>query len=85
MLNRLLFAATACLVVSAPCCAADLDALLFPLTGEIRFHNGSASPVPFVYYSIASSSNALNSSSLVWKSITDTYDVSGNGFIDPYV
>ena len=83
MLKRLLFVATACLAVSAPCCAANLDAQLFPLTGEIRLRNNSALAVPFVFYSIASSSNALNSSSLVWKSITDNYDVSGNGFIDP--
>ena len=83
MLKRLLFVATACLAASAPCCAANLDAQLFPLTGEIRLRNNSALAVPFVYYSIASASNALNNSSLVWKSITDTYDVSGNGFIDP--
>jgi hypothetical protein len=82
MLKRLLFAATVCLAVGAPCCAANLDAQLFPLTGEIRLRNNSAFAVPFVYYSIASASNALNNSSLVWKSITDNYDVSGNGFID---
>ncbi len=83
MLKHIFFAATACLAVSASCCAASLNAQLFPHTGEVRFRNTSGLAVPFVFYSIASSSGALNSSSLVWKSISDTYDLSGNGFIDP--
>jgi hypothetical protein len=80
---RILVVAVVSLAAGAPCVAADLDAQIFPLTGEVRLRNSSASAVPFVYYSIASPSGALNSSALVWKSITDVYDVSGNGFIDP--
>jgi hypothetical protein len=56
---------------------------LFPLTGEVRLRNTSSSAVPFVFYSIESPSGALNTSPAVWRSITDSYDVSGNGFIDP--
>jgi hypothetical protein len=80
---RTLAVAIVCLAAGAPCLAADLDAQLFPLTGEIRLRNSDALAVPFVYYSIESPSGALNSSALVWKSIADVYDVSGNGFIDP--
>jgi hypothetical protein len=72
----------------APVRAAEIYAQLFPLTGEIRLLNKSSSPVPFVFYSIDSSSGALDSSSAVWKSITANYDrpsgpTPGNGFIDP--
>ena len=64
--------------------ASNLDAQLFPLTGEIRFRNSSASAVPFAYYSITSPSGALNGSELVWKSIADNLRPrAGNGFIDP--
>jgi hypothetical protein len=63
-----------------------LDAQLFPLTGEIRFHNPNGFAVPFVYYSISSITNhvgALNPTNPQWHSISDYYDASGNGFIDP--
>jgi hypothetical protein len=56
---------------------------LFPLTGEVRLCNRDATPFSFVLYSIKSTSGALNGSASVWKSISDNYDVSGNGFIDP--
>ena len=72
-----------CLAVGAPARAANLNVQLFPLTGEVRFRNTTASAVPFALYSITSPSGALNNSSLVWKSIMDNYDLSGNGFIDP--
>jgi hypothetical protein len=84
--NRLLLAA---FVTGACCfCAVGAEALtvtaqMYPYTGEIQLRNKSATPFPFTFYSIESDSGALNSSSLVWKSISDHYDVSGNGFIDP--
>jgi hypothetical protein len=56
---------------------------LFPLTGEIRLTNRDATPFPFIEYQIKSTSGALNPLPSVWKSISDNYDVSGNGFIDP--
>jgi len=62
-----------------------LEAQVFPLTGEIRFHNPNGAAVPFVYYSITSTTNhvgALNPTTPPWHSITDFYDLSGNGFID---
>jgi hypothetical protein len=67
---------------------ADIFAELFPLTGEVQLKNKDASPIPFVYYSITSSSGALNPASSVWKSITENYDAPfgtspGNGYIDP--
>jgi len=70
----------------SPGLALDLDAQLFPLTGELQLRNTGATDVPFVYFSVRSNdmtSGALNSSPAVWKSISDNYDVSGNGFIDP--
>jgi hypothetical protein len=83
---RTLTVAIAYLVLAAPACAADVNALLFPLSGEIRLRNPDPTAVPFVFYSISSdsaTSGALNSSPTVWRSITDNYDLSGNGFIDP--
>lgn len=67
----------------APCRADSLVAQLFPLSGEVRLRNTSALPVSFVYYEINSPSGALNPSGAVWKSISDNYDVSGNGLVDP--
>jgi hypothetical protein len=83
MIKRTLIVVIAFLATGSKSPADSLTAQLFPLTGEIRLLNTGAAAVPFVYYSITSPSGALNSSGLVWKSISDTYDVSGNGFIDP--
>lgn len=63
--------------------ATEFHAQLFPITGEVRLANKGSLPVTFVYYSITSAANALNGSSAAWKSISDFYDASGNGFIDP--
>jgi hypothetical protein len=68
---------------SAPALAFNLTAQMFPLTGEVRFRNTTASDVPFVFYSITSPGNKLNGANGVWFSVDDVYDVSGNGFIDP--
>ncbi len=65
--------------------ADTLDVQLFPLSGEIRFHNPNVTAVPFVYYSVSSITNhvgALNPTNPQWQSISDYYDASGNGFID---
>ena len=83
MLQRTFILAMTCFAMSAPCRASNLTAQIFPLTGEIRFRNTNAAAVPIAFYSITSPSGALNSSALVWKSISDNYDLSGNGFIDP--
>jgi hypothetical protein len=63
--------------------AAQIYAQLFPLTGEVRLLNRDATAVPFVFYSIASPSGALDGTSEVWQSIAQNYDASGNGLIDP--
>lgn len=84
MFKRTLLAAIVGLACTAPVRGASLDVQLFPLTGEVRFHNVDVSAVPFVFYSIKSNTTgALNSTSLYWKSIADNYDLSGNQFIDP--
>jgi hypothetical protein len=65
--------------------ADTLQARVFPLTGEVQFRNPNGTAVPFVYYSIASvtgHAGALNPTAPQWHSITDYYDLSGNGFID---
>lgn len=56
---------------------------LFPLTGELRLRNKAATAFEFIFYEINSPSGSLNSSPSVWKSISDFYDVSGNGQVDP--
>ena len=57
---------------------------LFPLTGEVRIANDDpmATDFTFVAYTLTSPSGALNGTNGIWKSIADTYDASGNGFID---
>jgi len=81
MFSRLLTSAILVLGVAPACAAAALNVQIFPITGEIRLRNPSASAVPFAYYSITSPSGALNFGG--WMSIADNYDLSGNGFIDP--
>jgi hypothetical protein len=83
MLKRTFLLAVLCVVNVATCCGANLDALLFPLTGEVQLRNSSASAVPFAFSSITSPFGALNGNAAVWKSISGNYDASGNGFIDP--
>ena len=56
---------------------------MFPLTGEIQLRNKNASPLVFDYFSIQSDGGTLDPAPSVWRSISDTYDASGNGFIDP--
>src|SRR5262245_27107995 len=66
-----------------PAHAADVYVQLLPLSGEIRLRNKDVNPLPVAFYEIDSSSGALNGSASVWKSIAGTYDLTGNGFIDP--
>jgi hypothetical protein len=70
-------------LAAAPAGAATVFVQLFPLTGEIQLRNKAATPFAFTLYSLSSASGALNSAPNVWRSITDNYDASGNGFIDP--
>lgn len=63
--------------------ATSVTLQLFPLTGEVRLLNHNSNPFSFTLYSLSSASGGLNSSIGVWKSIADTYDASGNGFISP--
>jgi hypothetical protein len=86
MSKRLLLAGLIVYALGSRAIADTLDAQLFPLTGEIRFRNPNAFAVPFVYYSITSTTNqvgALNPTNPLWHSISDYYDASGSGFIDP--
>ena len=86
MSKPLLLIGLLCLALVPPARADGLDVQLFPLSGEIRFHNPNGFAVPIVYYSISSITNhigALNPTLPQWRSISDFYDASGNGFIDP--
>jgi hypothetical protein len=56
---------------------------LFPLTGEVRIAYDELTDFTFVAYELKSPIGALNGTNGIWKSIADTYDASGNGFIDP--
>jgi hypothetical protein len=83
--RRLLYVAICCsaLASDAFAQATSVTVQLFPFTGEVRLLNENADPFAFTLYSLTSASNALDGSPAVWKSIADTYDMSGNGFIDP--
>jgi len=83
--RRLLYVAIFCsaLASDAFAQATSVTLQLFPFTGEVRLLNENPDPFAFTLYSLTSASNALNGSPAVWKSISDTYDMSGNGFVDP--
>jgi hypothetical protein len=86
MSRRWLFVALIFYALAPRAFADTLVAELFPLGGEVRFRNPGGTAVPFVYYSISSISSqigALNPTLPQWRSISDFYDASGNGFIDP--
>jgi hypothetical protein len=65
-----------------------LRARVYPFTGEIRLSNPDFADLPINFYEIfyddvpGLPTGGLNSANGVWLSIDDTYDVSGNGFID---
>jgi hypothetical protein len=61
--------------------AATVDLQLYPLTGEVRLANLTATPFSFIFYEIDSSNMALDPTK--WIPIAGNYDVNGNGFIDP--
>jgi hypothetical protein len=63
--------------------ATSVTLQLFPFTGEVRLLNHNPDPFSFISYSLKSPSGGFNGANGVWTSIADTYDVSGNGFIDP--
>lgn len=71
------------LLVAPVAAAANLTLQLYPLTGEMRLFNPGSTSFPFIFYEIKSPSGGLNGANGVWTSISDTYDASGNGFIDP--
>lgn len=75
-----LFAAA--LISTTARAAVNLTLQLYPLTGEMRLFNSGNTPIPFVFYEIDSPSGGLSSANGIWTSISDTYDASGNGFID---
>jgi hypothetical protein len=85
MANRYVSSVAFCatLLTVAAGSAAPLTLQLYPLTREVRLSNPSSSPVKFVFHEIKSPSGGLNGANGVWTSISDRYDVSGNGFIDP--
>jgi hypothetical protein len=81
--HRLCIALCAAMLTSATASAATLTLQLYPLTREVRLFNPSSAPVQFIFYEIKSPSGGLNGANGIWTSISDRYDASGNGFIDP--
>jgi hypothetical protein len=73
----------AAMLTPATTSAVTLTLQLYPLTREVRLFNPSSAPVQFIFYEIKSPSGGLNGANGIWTSITDRYDASGNGFIDP--
>lgn len=72
-------------IVAQSSVQAVVTAYVYPLTGEVRLSNDSATAFPIVFYDIfytGDDPGGLNSSPSVWRSIADTYDASGNGFVD---
>src|SRR5262245_29477747 len=87
MWNRLLpvILVVVCATAAGPkASAATISVQLFPFTGEVRFTNRNPFPVPIALYSIVSPSGALNGTPVVWKSVADNYDLSGNRLVDPF-
>jgi hypothetical protein len=69
--------------VAASASAGTIELAVHGGTGQVWLHNSNAVPFGLVYYSISSAGGALNPSNGVWTSIADTYDVSGDGSVDP--
>jgi len=86
VLKRLLpvFAAVGAVGVSQALAeATSVRVQLFPFTREVRIQNRDAAGFSFALYTISSPGGTLNGANGIWTSIADTYDASGNGFIDP--
>lgn len=62
--------------------ATQVTLQFFPFTGEVRLVNPNPDPFSFIFYSLESPSGGFNPANGVWTSISDTYDFSGNRFID---
>ena len=62
--------------------AAAVEVQLYPLTGEVRLFNPDPTDFEFVFYELKSDVNSFEGVPANWTSIADTYDASGNGFVD---
>jgi hypothetical protein len=63
--------------------AASVEVQLYPLSGEVRLSNPNGTQFGFTLYELTSEAGAFTGVPANWTSIADTYDASGNGFIDP--
>lgn len=63
--------------------AASVEVQLYPLSGEVRLANPASTPFEFVFYELTSPAGAFTGVPANWISISDNYDASGNGSIDP--
>jgi hypothetical protein len=62
--------------------ATAIEVHLYPLTGHVRLANPESTDYEFVFYELKSDADAFDGMPGNWTSITDNYDVSGDGFID---
>jgi hypothetical protein len=63
--------------------AASVELQLYPLSGEVRLANPNSTQFDFVFYEVASTSGAFTGVPADWSSISDNYDASGDGSVDP--
>ena len=63
--------------------AASVEVQLYPLSGEVRLANPNATQFDFVFYQLDSSGGTFTGVPADWISISDNYDASGNGAVDP--
>lgn len=63
--------------------AASVEVQLYPLSGEVRLANPNSTPFNFVFYELDSPGGTFTGVPADWISITDNYDASGNGAVDP--
>lgn len=62
---------------------AAVEVQLYPLSGEVRLANPNATLFNFVFYELKSSGGTLTGVPAAWTSISDHYDASGSGAVDP--
>lgn len=63
--------------------AASVEVQLYPLSGEVRLANPNAAQFDFVFYELNSPGGTFAGVPADWQSISDNYDVSGTGAVDP--
>lgn len=63
--------------------ATAVEVHLYPLTGHVRLFNPDSTDYQFIFYELKSAAESFDGVPSEWLSISDNYDASGNGFVDP--